>query len=144
MRPPSFWILLGVQTLGATILYWYGIPLYRQVFAEPASHQVETTRLLWAVPSIALMQLGYWTSFRIRPPLPELVQPVLGHVVLFVAQFGFIFVGSVFTLVFFLPDQGFSIPFGRYIVTILGMFSLFCYTFELDRFGRRLLGAPRD
>jgi hypothetical protein len=69
---------------------------------------------------------------------------VLGHVVLFVAQFGFIFVGSVFTLVFFLPDQGFSIPFGRYIVTILGMFSLFCYTFELDRFGRRLLGAPRD
>jgi hypothetical protein len=140
--PWPFWVLFGVQTLGASILFWYGVPLYRQVFTEPAVFQADLRRLLWALPSITLMQLGYWISFRVRPPLPELVQPVLGHVVLCVAEFGFVFVTSVFSLVFLMPEPGLSIPVGRYVVTILGMFSVFCYTLELARFGRRLLGAP--
>jgi hypothetical protein len=140
MRPSSFWLLFGVQTLGASILFWYGIPLYRQVFTDPAAHQPQLGPLLWAIPSITLMQLGYWISFRMRPPLPEIVHPVLGHVVICVAESGFVLVTSVFSLVFLMPPAGFSIPIGRYLITILGMFAVFCYTQELERFGRRLLG----
>lgn len=89
------------------------------------------------------MQIGYWLSFRIRPPLPQLVQPVLGHVVLCLVRLAFILASAVFGLVFIAPRPGFSIPIGGYAVTMLGLFSLFCYTLELERLGRALFG-PRE
>ena len=140
----SFLILFSAQTLGATVVFWYGIPHYRAVLADPAVHEAELKTLLWALPSITLMQLGYWYSFRIRPPLPRLVQPVLGHVVLCLAQSGYVLASGVFTLVFLVPRSGFSMPIARYVVTILGMFSIFCYALELERLGRALLApVPR-
>jgi hypothetical protein len=137
----TYWILLGVQTLGAGILYWFGVPLYRRVIEDPAAHVAQLKVFLWAVPSITLMQVGYWWSFRIRPPLPQFVQPFIGHVVLCVTRFAFVLVSGVFSLVLLAPKPGFHIPIGRYVLTIAGLFALFCYTLELERFGRALLGS---
>ena len=139
-----FWILFGMQTLGTGLLHWYVIPLYRQVLADPTVHEAELRPLLWGLPSITLMQLGYWISYRTRPPLPQVVQPVVAHLVLCAAQFVFILSASAFTLVFLAPPPGFSIPLGRSVLTILGMFAVFCYTLELNRLGRALLGSTRS
>jgi hypothetical protein len=95
-----------------------------------------------ALPSISLMQAGYWIGFRIRPPPPQRVNPVLGHIVLFLGWFGFVFASGVFTFAFLVPNPGFSMPIGRYAVTILGIFSIFCFVMELENLGRALLRPP--
>jgi hypothetical protein len=87
------------------------------------------------------MQLGYWVSFQRRPPLPGLVQPVLGHVILCLARFGFVFASAVFGFVFLIPRPGFSLPLSRYVVTIAALFAVYCYTLELERLGRALVGS---
>jgi hypothetical protein len=133
-----------MQTLGAIILYGNGIPLYRRILADPAGHAAELRTLVWALPSIALMQAGYWIQFRLRAPLPGYTSPVLGHLVLFVGRFAFLFATGLFTFVFLAPRPGFSIPVGREIITVLGLFSIFCFARELDQLGRALLTHPRD
>jgi hypothetical protein len=140
----TYWVLFGVQTLAASFLYWYGVPLYRTVLQGAAAYVPKPRPPLWAFASITLMQLGYWYSFRIRPPMPQLVQPVFGHAILCLARLGFILASGVFSLVFLAPRAGFSLPAGRSIITILGLFAVFCYTRELERLGCALLGQARS
>jgi hypothetical protein len=143
-RPRLYWLLFGMQTLGALVLYGNGIPLYRRVYFEPGTHQAELAGLLWSVPAIALMQAAYWIDFRLRPPLPRFVQPVLGHIVLCAGRFGFIFATGVFTFLFLLPRAELTVPPGRYVVALFGLFSLYCYTLEVDRFGRAMVGRATE
>ena len=138
-----YWILLGMQTLGVSILFWYGVPHYREVLRDPAAHEFGLGVFLWAMPSIALMQLGYWYSFRRRLFPPEFDQPLIAHVVMCLARFGFVLASGVFSLVFLAPKP-FSIPVGRSVLTIIVLFSVFCYTLELQRFGQALLGPSQQ
>jgi hypothetical protein len=66
-----YFALFGVQTIGAVILLWNSVPLYRQVLADP-TFEARGEHLPWGILSIALMQLGYWVSDRIRLALPRL------------------------------------------------------------------------
>jgi hypothetical protein len=133
-------VLFGTQTIGAIVLFWNGVPHYRRVLADPSGHEAEVETLVWSLSSIGLMQVGYWLRFRLHPPLPELLNAVLGHVVLFLGRFAFVFASAVFSLVFLAPRPDFSMPIGRYALTLLGIFAVFCYTLELERLGRALLG----
>ena len=133
-------VLFGTQTIGATILIWFAIPHYRGILANPSAHEAELATLVWSLPAIALMQGGYWTRFRLVPPQPRFVNAALGHVVQCLARFGFIFASSVFSFLFLVPNPAFSMPIGRYVITTLMMFAVFCYTLELERLGRTLLG----
>ncbi len=54
--------LLGVQTIGAVALYWAGLLPYRQVLADPTSHEAHPWTIVWALSSIAAMQIVYWIS----------------------------------------------------------------------------------
>ena len=92
--------LFAVQTIGTAILLWNAVPLYRQILSDPASHAVRNENLTWALSSIALMQLGYWISYRIRPQPPQFVNALLGHITLFVAHMSFVFATSVFGFLF--------------------------------------------
>lgn len=131
--------LLAMQSIGAVILFWKGIPLYRQVLVDPAAHVATTETLVWSLFSIGLIQLGYWVSHWVRPPLPRFTSALLGNIILFFARMSFVFATSVFGLVFITQRPGFQIPVSRYIVTLLGLFSLYCYVQELELLGRLLL-----
>jgi hypothetical protein len=138
-----FTVLFGMQTIGAVILFWNAVPLYQQTLADPASHEAGTEHLTWALSSIALMQIGYWLSHRTRPPLPQFTNALLGHVLLFLTRMSFVFATSVFGFLFITQKPGFHIPAFRYIVTLLGLFALYCYVLELERLGRTLLGQEK-
>jgi hypothetical protein len=93
--------LFGMQTIGAVVLFWTGLLLYRQVLADP-SHEPELWPIVGSLSSITLMQIAYWVSYRVRPPLPQFQNALLGHAILFLARmvnvlptaiFGFVFVG---------------------------------------------------
>ena len=135
--------LFGMQTVGAVVLFWKGIPLYQQILADPASHEARPENLVWSLSSIVLIQVGYWISHRVRPPLPQFANALLGNVTLFLARMSFVFATSVFGFVFITQKPEFQIPAFRYIVTLLGLFSLYCYVQELERLGRALLGQQK-
>jgi hypothetical protein len=51
----------------------------------------------------------------------------------------FVFPASVFGFLFVAANPAFHIPIFRYIVSVLGLFSLYCYTRELERLGNAFL-----
>jgi hypothetical protein len=135
----SYSLFLAVQTVGAVVLFWHAIPLYRQVLENPAAHEPRLETLLWSLPSIGLMQAGYWVSRHVNPPLPHLRNAFIGHIVLFVARMSLVLATSSFAFVFLLRNADLQIPLFRYAVFIAGLFALFCYVQELDRLGRALI-----
>lgn len=134
----SYLLLLAVQTVGVLLLYWNALPWYRQLLADPTSYAPVAETRVWALSAIALIQVGYWTRYRIRPPLPRLSNVVLGHIVMFLARLSFLLVSTVFSFVFFTQKLGSQMPLGRYALMVAGLFSLFCYMEELRRLGQRL------
>jgi hypothetical protein len=135
-------LLLAVQTIGAVIIYSQGLPLYRQLVAAPEQFESRTLeRASWSLSAIALIQIAYWIRYRVRPPMPRFVNAAIGHVVLFFARLSFVLATSVFSFVFISrkPDF-FQIPGHGTMLTLAVLFSLFCYTRELENLGKDLLG----
>ena len=136
----SYFALFGMQTIGAVVLFWTGLRLYRQVLADPASHEPQLWAIVGSLSSIALMQIAYWVSYRVRPPLPQFQNALLGHAILFLARMSFVLPTSIFGFVFVAQRPEFEIPVFRCFVILLGLFSLFCYVRELERLGRVFTG----
>ena len=130
-----------MQTIGAAILFWYAIPLFRQVLLDPGGHEARPERLIWSLWAVVLMQAGYWIRHRLRLPLPQLFRNALvGYVVQFFARMSIVLATSVFGFVFIVRRPEFQIPTSRYFAVIIGLFALFCYTQELEQLGRALIG----
>lgn len=111
--------LFAIQTIGAAILFWYALPLFRRVLLDPGGHEARLENLIWSLSAITLMQAGYWIRHRLRPPLPPLRNAFVGHIVLFVARMSFVFAVSIFGFVFIMRRPEFQIPTSRYFVTLL-------------------------
>jgi hypothetical protein len=137
--------LFAMQTTGAAILFWYTIPLFRQVLLDPGGHVPRTANLVWSLSAITLMQAGYWMRHRLRLPVPQLFRnALLGYIVLFVARMSFVLATAVFGFVFIVRRPEFQIPASRYFIVIIGLFALFCYTQELEQQGRAMIGSDPE
>ena len=134
----AHYLAFGLETLGALILLWNGVPLFREVIADPASHEPRSETLIWAFASIALIQVGYWARHWIGVPMPRFSNAFVGEVLLFLSRLNFVFAASVFSFAFLTRRAGFYLPTFRSIVAILVMFSVQCYTRELEHWGSAL------
>ena len=128
-------LLFGLQTIGVAIFIWNALPHYRHILADPASHEARPETLVWSLSAIALIQIGYWICYRVRPPQPRFSIALLGHVVQFASRMGFVLATSIFGFVFITQKPEFHMPAFRYVITIVALFSLYCYTQELTRLG---------
>jgi hypothetical protein len=136
-------LLFSVQTIGVVILFWNAVPLYRRILADPTAHEARPETLVWAFAAIALIQTGYWIRYRVRPPMPQFTNAFAGHVVRFLGRMLFVLATSLFGFVFIKQGPGFHMPVFRYVVFIVGLFSLFCYTQELNRLGTMFIGPEK-
>jgi hypothetical protein len=132
----SFFALFGTQTIGAIFLICTGLLVYREVLADPVSHETHPWAIVGSLSSIALMQICYWVSYRVRPPLPQFQNALLGHAILFLARMIYVLPTSIFGFVFIAQRPEFEIPVYQCLVLLLGLFALFCYVRELERLGR--------
>jgi len=148
-RPPEadqedasrYFFLFAIQTTGAAILFWFAVPLFRQVLVDPGGHVARLENLVWSLSAITLMQAGYWIRHRLRLSVPQLLRNALvGYIVLFVARMSFVLATSVFGFVFIVRRPEFQLPASRYFVTIIALFALFCYTQDLEQLGRAWIG----
>jgi hypothetical protein len=56
---------------------------------------------------------------------------------------GFVVPASVFGFVFITRNPEFQLQAYRYVVTLVGLFSLYCYVHELEGWGRAFLGPEK-
>ena len=66
---------------------------------------------------------------------------VAGHLAGFVARLSFILASSTFAVMFFVRFEQLSLPPHRILMVLALLFSLFCYTLELERLARAIQGA---
>ena len=136
----GYFVLLAMQTIGAAILFWFTVPLFRQALLDPGSHVPRPENLVWSWSAITLMQVGYWMRHRLRPRLPQLRNALVGSIVLFIARMSFVLATSIFGFVFIVRRPELYVPTSRYFVLVIGLFALFCYIQELEQLGRTLIG----
>jgi hypothetical protein len=137
-----YFLLFAMQTIGAAVLFWYALPLFRRVLLDPGGHLARPENLVWSLSAITLMQAGFWIRHRLRLPVPQLFRNALvGYIVLFVARMSFVLATAVFGFVFIVRRPEFQIPASRYFAVIIGLFALFCYTQELEQLGRAMIGS---
>jgi hypothetical protein len=140
-NPGGRWLyplLLAFQTSGVIVMYWERLPVLRQLIQDGAVFAIPETPV-WSLVAVALIQVGYWVGYRLRPTQPTYVNPLLGHFVLFVARLVFLLGSAAFSLLFIVNTPSDAIPVFRYLLLLTMLFSLFCYTLELERLGKSLL-----
>jgi hypothetical protein len=129
----TYFVLFGMQTIGAVVLFWTGLLVYREVLADPTKHETHPWAMVGSLSSIALMQIAYWVSYCVRPPLPQLQNALFGHAILFLARMVYVLPTAIFGFVFVAQRPEFDIPVHQCLVLLLGLFALFCYVRELER-----------
>jgi len=142
-RRRLYFLLLAVQTAGAVVPLINAVPVYRQAVGDFSKHRPHPGILWWAVAAVGMIQGAYWARVRLRVGPPKCGHVVIGHVAAFVARLSFIFASSTFTFVFFVRFEDLGLPFDRILMILAMLFSMFCYTLELERFARALHGIER-
>lgn len=135
------WLLLAGQSFGSGALYWHMLPIYRLLLEGVVSPGVPATTLLWGLGAVLLVQACYWTRLRSLPAWATPDWPLTGHVLIFAGRLSFTLAGGTFSTVFLVRfDQVHFAP-GRGALLLAVLFSMFCFTQELERLGQAFLRA---
>jgi hypothetical protein len=136
--------LFVLETIGTVIFYWKGLPLYRLYEADPDAYGSHGHTLEWSLLATALIQVGYWVRYRIGPAVPQRVNALLGHIVMFLSHLVFTLGSAVFSFVFISQKLASEMPMLRYLMMSAGLFSLFLYKKELQRLGNALMRVQKE
>jgi hypothetical protein len=141
-RPWCYWLLLASQSAGAGIVLWQGVPIYRRLLLGTPDTGPRLSVMLWALLAMALIQPAYWVARRHSPAVGHVPRPVLGHVVQFLGRLTIIYLGGMFGAVFYVRYQELQLAVWRELMLVAVLFSVFCYTKELERLGLALMEPP--
>ncbi|QCI65913.1 hypothetical protein [Phreatobacter stygius] len=142
-------LLLVIETVAALSIVLHIQAAFQRLLDTLGQQQLIEARF-YAELAVAtlVIQLCYWVRLLRLPAGLAWRSVLIGHVLVFASKLSFIFGGALFSVVFFrhLPEfETLPDAFGlalRGLLLIAMLFSLFCYTLELERFGNALQ-APR-
>ena len=139
MKPKSlavFAALIAAEAVGAAIILWQGLPIYHYLLDRGPERRSDLIMRLLAIAGITIIQVAYWTAWRWfrRVELPS--QVVLGHVLQFVARLNFVFVSGMFAAAYLIRSADMEFRPSRFLLLTSALFSMFCFTLELERLGR--------
>src|SRR5271165_1736720 len=86
-----------------------------------------------------IIQVCYWLDQYWFATLRLGYNPFLGHLILFLSRLNFIFAPAVFSAVYLVRFNELDISFWGLLILSIVLFSIFCYTLELERIGRALV-----
>jgi cation transport ATPase len=132
--------LMAIQTTGAVVILWNVLPIYRQIVADASKHAPQPETLVWSAVAVAMIQSAFWLGRRLHPRLPQGRYLLTGQLVLFFARLCFVLATSTFSVVFVTRPHQLTLPPLRVVMLLAVLFSIFCYTQELERLGRSLQG----
>jgi hypothetical protein len=151
MRNDKRYVLFACQATGTATLFSQCVPLYSRLLENPGSPQrLDPAIVALTVLSIALIQCAYWYRvFNVALPVQN-ARVVYGHLILFTSRLGFIVASSLFSVVLFrhLPEINFVANRLTFLwragLLLAVLFSLYCFTSELERLGTALRGQERQ
>jgi hypothetical protein len=139
MKIALYWILFLGQTIGDVTILSHLIPIFRRLVTSGLDEKPSTKILVLATLGVIIMQVCYWLDQYWFATLRLGYNPVLGHLILFLSRLNFIFAGAVFSAVYLVRFNELDISFWGLIILSIVLFSIFCYTLELERIGRALV-----
>lgn len=144
-RHAAYLSLLGLQTAAASLLFWTIFPTFQRLVLRSGQPQMlEARTVLVALAAVLVLQACYWVRYHHVPVWAPLGSALIGHLLVFASRASFFFGGALFSAVVFrhIPQLGFLPPLGQGLAEALGLFavlfSLFCYSLELERLGRAI------
>src|SRR6266516_1534910 len=143
MKIALSWLLFTAESVGALLILWNGVPIYRRLLMG-VTEQAGANVFLWVSIGVAVIQSAYWVRLRCFPPLRFNRQLVLGHAIQFLGRLSFVFIGGLFGVVFFTRFEQLEFSIWKILFLLAVLFSLFCYTFDLDRLGKAFWEAQTD
>jgi hypothetical protein len=133
-------ILFALEVAGAIIILWHGVPIYRRLLEGALAQEADLAVIAWAIVGSLLIQVPYWIStlkvFRLLA-VPRHI--FAGHVVIFLARLNFVFVGGLFSAVVIVRAADLEFVPWRAALLAGVLFSMFCFSIELERLGKLLL-----
>jgi hypothetical protein len=145
----AYAFLLLMQTAAASVLFWTIFPIFRRIIEQIGQPQeLSGATQLAIVGGVVILQCCYWVRLRfvkVRAPLHSVF---IGHLFLFASRASFFFGGALFSVFFFrhIPEFEALPPLAQGIATVFAvlavLFSLFCYSLELERLGRAIEERP--
>jgi len=135
-------LLLALEVAGAIIILWHGVPIYRDLLEGTFVQQTDFSIIIWAIVGILLIQSPYWIlTLKVFQLLSVPHNIYAGHAVMFLARLNFIFVSGLFSAVVIVRAA--DLEFEAWRAALLGavLFSMFCFSIELERFAKLLLDA---
>jgi hypothetical protein len=139
MRIALYWILFLGQTIGDATILSHLIPLFRRLVTSGLYEKTPPKVLVFAALGVIIIQVCYWLDQHWFATLRLGHNPLLGHTVLFLSRLNFIFAGAVFSAVYLVRFKELDISLWGFVLLATVLFSIFCYTLELERLGRALV-----
>jgi hypothetical protein len=139
MKIALYWILFLGQTIGDATILSHLIPIFRRLVTSGLDEKPSTKILVLATLGVIIMQVCYWLDQYWFATLRLAYNPLLGHLILFLSRLNFIFAGAVFSAVYLVRFNELDISFWGLLILSIVLFSIFCYTLELERIGRALV-----
>lgn len=133
-----FWVLIFIQAIGCQIILWTGLPIYHRLLAG-GSQGATDVQLGLAVFALVIMQLGHWTSLRLKRRLRFPRRVFLGHVLFCVGEFSLLFSSALAILVMF--DRFEEVRFNVWNMVLLAaiLFSVCSYKYQVGTLGVELI-----
>jgi hypothetical protein len=135
-------ILLAIEVAGAVTILWHGVPIYRSLLEKTFVDQVEGVVVGWAIAGIVLIQGPYWLStFKVFPALAVSPHIFTGHALAFLSRLNFVFVSGLFASLVYARGPDIEFVAWRAIMLAAVLFSMFCFSLELERLAKLFLKA---
>ena len=135
----GYWLLLLLESSGELVLLIKGIPALRGYLTRQGYEAGPPLQLaLWLWGGVFLIQVGYWVNHYLAAQVQTGRNVVLGNVLLFVGRLNFIVVSSAVSATFLVKYEQVNFSFQKLIFMFVVMFSVFCFSMEIERLGRQL------
>jgi hypothetical protein len=139
MRVALHWILFLGQTIGDATILCHLVPLFRRLVTSGLDEKTSPIIVVFAMLGVTIIQVCYWLDQHWFATLQLRYFPLLGHVILFLSRLNFIFAAAVFSGVYLVRFNQVQISPLGFVWLSAVLFSIFCYSLELERLGRALL-----
>ena len=148
----AYALLIVMETLAALVILTGVIPIYGAILAAPGHPLTALPQSpVLLVAAVALFQCVYWFRILRVPVAVRRHSLVLSHLTLFASRLSFVFGTALFVLIIVrhipaLQTQSKALPSATILVAravgvLVIMFSLYCYSTELERLGLALQPA---
>src|SRR5947199_926028 len=95
------WLFFAAESTGALMILWNGVPMHQRLLMGHTAQQADPRIFVLGAVAVILIQSAYWIRLRCFPPLRFKRQLVLGHAIQFLGRLSFVFIGGMFSVVFF-------------------------------------------